>query len=168
MKSKHLIYLTICVSAIVAICFATSAGTRVNALFHKSIIANDESGQADLTDTGKIVFYIPRLKCGNISWNDTIVTNWLDKYCQDKCDDPTSSGYRFWGKILNSDKSWSMKVTIKTDREYIQPVMFNSEKGTFEGRLYFDKTNRGETPITIYIRDSKRTTIRTYLILLTE
>jgi hypothetical protein len=168
MKSKHLIYLTICVSAIVALCFVSSAGTRVNAFFHRSIITMDESGQVSQADTGKIVFYIPRIKCGNVSWNDTEVLNWLSKNCMDKCDDPTSSGYRFSGKIVHSHKSWSMKVTIKTDKEYMQPVMFNSEKGTFEGKLYFDKTNRGETPITIYLRDSSRVTINTFVITLTE
>jgi hypothetical protein len=165
MKSKYVIYLTICVSGIVALCYATSAGTRVNELLHKSVSSIDETGQAD---TGKIVFYIPRVRCGNVSWNDTVVTQWLSKNCLDKCDDPSSSGYRFSGKILNSDKSWSMKVTIKTDRDYVQPVMFNPVNGTFEGKLYFDKTNRNETPIKIYLRDSSRTTIRTYAVTLID
>jgi hypothetical protein len=126
------------------------------------------SAQEQKSDTTKIIFTTPAVTCGDISWQAPVITNWLANNCMDKCDDPVTSGYKLSGQIKNSNKNWSIKVVIKTDKEYAQPVRYNPANGTFEGKVYFDRTNRMDTPLKIILRDSNRTTINTFIITLKE
>lgn len=110
----------------------------------------------------KIIFTAPALKCGVINWDDQIISNWLKNNCVEKCDDSLASGYSFNGKINGTNKSNSLKVTITTDRDYAQPVRFNPNTGVFEGKVFFDKSNRQETIVKVMLRDSNRLVINTF------
>jgi hypothetical protein len=169
MKKKYIIVL-ISITAIVALRFSKSAENRIDNIFQKQKSADivNEPIKNGQSDTSNMFFKIPSVKCGDIKWNSPIISDWLANYCIDKCNDSISSGYKFSGFIKNSQKSWSLKVTIKTDREYLQPVKFNAENGVFDGKIYFDKTNRENTPIKILLRDSNRVTLQTFIINLIE
>jgi hypothetical protein len=109
---------------------------------------------------------VPSLKCGDFNWDDTLIINWLKNNCIDKCDDPNTSGYSFSGKIMGAGKNNSLKVTITTNKEYLQPIRFNPADGTFKGTLYFDKTIQEKTIIKLMLRDSTRTVINSFIITL--
>ncbi len=170
MKKKYLISVIVIISVIIAFSIATEAskGVNVNYQKQKNVDAKNETNLSKQTDTSKIVFKIPSVNCGNIHWNDRIITDWLANYCLDKCNDSVSTGYKFSGWIKNSQKNYSLKVAIKTDRDYLQPVKFYPENGSFEGKVYFDKTNRSETLIKITLRDSNRVALETFVITLLE
>ncbi len=170
MDKKYLLYVTIIISAIIIINVTTAADKGIKTISQKQKIVNGfkESGQIKKADSSSIIFVIPPVKCGSISWKDPIISNWLAKYCADKCSDSVSSGYKFSGRISNSDKSCSLKVIIKTDGEYAQPVRFNPDNGTFDGKVYFDKSNRMDTHIKVMLRDSNNITLQTFVIALTE
>lgn len=171
-KMKNIYFRTalVIVSAIVIFSFAIAAGKGFNPTSQKQKIVDvaEQPMQSKESDTNRIIFKIPSVKCGSLRWKDSSISDWLANYCIDKCNDSLSSGYRFSGLIKNSRKSWSLKVTVKTDREYLQPVKFNPENGTFDGKVYFDKTNRDETPVKIVLRDSNRITLETFVINLLE
>jgi hypothetical protein len=169
MKKLYL-YFSIIISVIVIFNIVRASGIRIKILkeYDKFAESHLASGQMSQPDTGKIVFYIPSVKSGKNSWQSTVITNWLANNCVDKCNDSISSGYKFSGKINNPEKGLSIKVTIKTDKEYAQPVRFDPVSGKFNGNIYFDKNNRMETPIKIMLRDSNNITLKTYTIILTE
>jgi len=166
MKKAHFLITVNLISTVISIIFIgiVSNGENMIAQNQKNIGDN----QIKQVDTSKIIINIPSVKCGKIKWDDPSIIDWFKNYCLDKCDDSNSSGYKFSGIIKNSQKSWSLKVTIKTDRDYLQPVKFNPIDGTFDGKIYFDKTNRQETPIKIILRDSNRISIQTFVINLVE
>ena len=164
-KTQFLITVTL-ISVVIAILTIGNVSIGENAIAQNQ--KNIGDNQIKQVDTSKIIINIPAVKCGNVKWDEPTIIDWLKNYCLDKCDDPNSSGFKFSGIIKNSKKSWSLKVTIKTDREYLQPVKFNPIDGIFEGKIYFDKTNRMETPIKVTLRDSNRLTIETFIITLTE
>jgi hypothetical protein len=168
-RKLHILFMAI-VSVAVGFCISTTAGNKIIIILKEHKISNTvkKISQAKQTDTAKIEFNIPPVKCGNIAWKDTIIANWLANYCSDKCNDTISSGYKFSGQIRNPNKNSSLKVTIKTDKEYAQPVRFDPESGKFIGKVYFDKVNRMDTPIKIMLRDSNNTVIRVFTITLTE
>jgi hypothetical protein len=165
MKRKVLLYSILFVCVFIAIHPNYTKGEKPIPQDKNLVSVTSQNVQVD---TSKINFKIPLVKCGNVKWSDPAILDWLTNFCLDKCDDLNSSGFKFSGIIKNSKKSWSLKVTIKTDREYLQPVKFNPIDGTFDGKIYFDKTNRLETPIKITLRDSNRLTIETFVITLTE
>jgi hypothetical protein len=169
MKKLNLLFI-IFISIIVVINIATSAIPRIKTIIHnqKNIDAALKSGQIKQADTSWIIFSIPSVKSGKIPWKDAAISKWIANYCIDKCNDSLSSGYKFSGQIMNSNKSWSLKVTIKTDKEYAQPVKFDAADGKFIGNLYFDKSNRMETLIKIMLRDSDNIPIDSFKITLTE
>jgi hypothetical protein len=169
MKKKYIIVL-IFITTILALSFSNIAGNRLNNIFQKqkNVDIVNEPIKNEPSDTSKIFFKTPSVNCGDIKWNSSIISDWLANYCIDKCNDSITSGYKFSGFIRDYHKNWSLKVTIKTDREYLQPVKFNPENGTFDGKIYFDKTNRENTPIKIILRDSNRLTLQTFIINLIE
>jgi hypothetical protein len=156
--------------AIVVINIATSSKSRIKPAAHNknNIDAALKSIKIQQIDTGRVLLFVPTIKTNKVSWKDASISNWLSNYCADKCNDSISSGYKFSGQIKNTDKSWSLKVTIKTDKEYAQPVKFDPKNGKFDGKVYFDKFNRTETLINIMVRDSNNLVIKNFSITLTE
>lgn len=170
MKKRQIFFAITVLIALAFSNFTINQGAHIESLFKgKKILSTyNIKNQITQTDTAKILFFTPPIKCGSIKWKDSVISNWLTNYCTDKCNDSLSSGYKFSGVINNSDRSWSMKVIIKTDKEYAQPVRFDPLSGKFNGNVYFDKSNRLETPIMIMLRDSDNVVIHSYIITLIE
>jgi hypothetical protein len=169
MKRLQVIFISF-LTFVVFVNFAITTFPAVRSIFRKpSNAKNVQLAQQPKQEIlSQIIFSIPHIKPGEFSWRDTSVVSWLSNYCMDKCNDTQSSGYRFAGQITNTDKSYSLKVTVKTDKEYAQPVRFDPATGKFNGNVYFDKFNRMETTIKVMLRDSTNSILQTYLITLTE
>jgi len=165
MKNRQIFLLAIGVSD-----FTIQKGTHLKIVIcgEKVFSSCKIKTQVNQLDTSNIIFLIPPIKCGNIKWKDSTISNWLKNYCSDKCSDSLSSGYKFSGLLKKFDRRWNMKVTIKTDKEYAQPVKFDTVTGKFNGKLYFDKFNRLETVIKIMLRDSDNTVKNNYVVTLIE
>jgi hypothetical protein len=103
MRKINLLFILF-ISIVVVLNIATSAIPRnVGIHYKKNTNASFQSGLIKQGDKSGIIFSIPSVKSGKISWKDSTISKWIANYCIDKCNDSLSSGYKFSGQIKNSN-----------------------------------------------------------------